>query len=398
MKIRKPLITLFAALLFTPVIATVGAEPISESQFESMLPEDVTMPLFISELQCLPPYMEDGALDDWHFDLLIVNLMANLHTRDQIVSGDYPLDYLNRLISPVTSRRLSPETDPTWTNDDGTVYYAWNPVTGIANAKITMQEITESADGVLLHYLYQSLDEVEQVTGEYMLEAEMKRDSQDGHLTLTSVRDAQTADSNAADGELPPDVPEVYQEILDQVENYYQASIEKSQELLNMEYPDVSYEYALADITGDGFPELLTGASKGIAYSSDPNAPLLYDMADIRVFSWSENENRMYIPEGYYLFVGASSAGGVRGKLFVSSGGDSLLYTSWGSGIGSGRFDVLTLNKETNTLDAEVSIQYEAGMTDQNQIPFEYSSEVVELSWQPVPGHCQRAILSEGFS
>ena len=116
-----------------------------------------------------------------------------------------------------------------------TVYYAWNPVTGIANAKITMQEITESADGVLLHYLYQSLDEVEQVTGEYMLEAEMKRDSQDGHLTLTSVRDAQTADSNAADGELPPDVPEVYQEILDQVENYYQASIEKSQELLNME-------------------------------------------------------------------------------------------------------------------------------------------------------------------
>ena len=235
MKIRKPLITLFAALLFTPAIAAVGAEPISESQFESMLPEDVTMPLFISELQCLPPYMEDGALDDWHFDLLIVNLMANLHTRDQIVSGDYPLDYLNRLISPVTSRRLSPETDPTWTNDDGTVYYAWNPVTGIANAKITMQEITESADGVLLHYLYQSLDEVEQVTGEYMLEAEMKRDSQDGHLTLTSVRDAQTADSNAADGELPPDVPEVYQEILDQVENYYQASIEKSQELLNME-------------------------------------------------------------------------------------------------------------------------------------------------------------------
>ena len=98
------------------------------------------------------------------------------------------------------------------------------------------------------------------------------------------------------------------------------------------------------------------------------------------------------------MYGGRHCSSDINNDMVTSSGRDSLLYTTWGSGIGSGRFDVLTLNKETNTLDAEVSIQYEAGMTDQNQIPFEYSSEVVELSWQPVPGHCQRAILSEGFS
>ena len=203
------------------------------------------------------------------------------------------------------------------------------------------------------------------------LETEAAGGAQDtGNAEASAQTDASGSDSGS--------LPEVYQPIFARIADYFPDFKEDPY----IEYVDVLYSYGLYDLTGDGFPEMFATAQGCRNYTAyDGSVTLEYLPPEIRIFSWSEAEGKLYDPAEVFT-IGAAPVGGFRGMMYASASGPLLYYNTWSSGTGSGTFKAYRLDPQQNKMAEELSFDYEYTQVNDSMVPFQYEGDVIPLDFK----------------
>ena len=199
--------------------------------------------------------------------------------------------------------------------------------------------------------------------------------AQDSGSAEASAQDSGSAEASAQDS---GSLPEVYQPVFARIADYFPDFKEDPY----IDYVDVLYSYGLYDLTGDGFPEMFATAQGCRNYTAyDGSVTLEYLPPEIRIFSWSEAEGKLYDPAEVFT-IGAAPVGGFRGMMYASASGPLLYYNTWSSGTGSGTFKAYRLDPQQNRMVEELSFDYEYTQVNDSMVPFQYEGDVIPLDFE----------------
>ena len=209
-----------------------------------------------------------------------------------------------------------------------------------------------------------------------------------GSDTETDIESIEGSGQNAEspNGNASPENQAVDPEVLDAYRSVLNAPDPYFPKYQTEEYVTVDYDYAFADMNRDGFPELLLAAIGGKNYTMyDGSTVIEYWPADVRVFSWSPSDNRLYTPEDTFM-IGAAPVGGFRGAVRSSTSHDGLWYSTWSSGNGSGTFTKITIEPPFDYIQETKITDFEYTMVNTNFVPYEYENLTAEIMWDELSG------------
>lgn len=116
-----------------------------------------------------------------------------------------------------------------------------------------------------------------------------------------------------------------FRTVLDNPDTYMSFDDAKASEL--------SFEYALINITPDGAPVLLVKASGAKAWGG---------MDRVRIFAYEPTATDSVQPYAQHISIGAAEAGGARAELSATKDAHGLLYSEHSSGTGKGEIQRIT--------------------------------------------------------